>query len=524
MSIDLHIHSNASDGTLSPPEIVHAACKRGLRAIAITDHDTIDGSREAVETGIPASLKFLTGIEISADPPAKFPCFGSFHILGYGIRLDDSGLNLALARLQKIRKERNPLIIKKLECLGLDISEQELNSRFIKGQIGRPHIGQLMVEKGFVKTIDQAFDLYLGKNKSAFVDKPRLSCLQAIEIIKNAGGVPVLAHPDLITPLKSQPFEKLILLLKDMGLAGIEAYYSDHSDKATGEYLELARKYDLLATGGTDFHGDMKPQISIGSGKDDLCVPFSLYKSLIQYIDSAKSNRMTNDPCSISGLEKTIEYQFSNRLFIEEASRHSSFVNEQADRHLRDNERFEFLGDAVLNLGVSHLLMENHPNMPEGELSKTRAGLVNTSSLAILARKLNLGSFIQLGKGERQSLGYRKESILADAFEALIAAIYLDGGFDAAFVFISRHFTIPITAKKSPLLIDDHKSRLQEYSQTILKEIPRYRIADEEGPDHDKTFIVEIRLGKFVDTGVGKSKKSAEQDAAKKMFARLNQE
>ncbi len=215
-------------------------------------------------------------------------------------------------------------------------------------------------------------------------------------------------------------------------------------------------------------------------------------------------------------LQETLRYRFNNLALLEESLRHSSFVNEQADENLRDNERLEFLGDAVLNLVVGHLLMHGYPQMKEGELSRIRANMVNETQLADIARTLNLGAFLLLGRGEIQSNGREKNSLLANVVEAVIAAIYLDGGFDAAFDFIKMNFSALIKAAPGLGTGHDFKSRLQETVQSTIKEVPQYRVIQESGPDHDKTFHVTMTVGNIEAQGVGKSKKMAEQDAARK--------
>nr|MCU0585693.1 PHP domain-containing protein [Desulfobacterales bacterium] len=168
--IDLHIHSTASDGTFTPTEILAMAVRAGLGAIAITDHDSIAGSREALLEGVPPGLGFLTGVEISAEPPPSYPGSGSIHILGYAIRLDDPELNRALEKLQEARKNRNPEIIRNLKRLGIPISLEEVVREAGEGQPGRPHIAALLVKKGVVGSIDEAFDRYLGNGKPGYVD------------------------------------------------------------------------------------------------------------------------------------------------------------------------------------------------------------------------------------------------------------------------------------------------------------------------------------------------------------------
>jgi predicted metal-dependent phosphoesterase TrpH len=281
LRIDLHIHSTASDGSLAPADIIDHAQKLNLAAIAITDHDSVDGSKEALQIGIPPSLHFLTGVEISAAHPPFFPGSGSFHILGYAIHLDNRGLNQALSKLQDARKNRNPEILKRLNKLGFRISLEEVNQEVEKGQLGRPHIAYAMVKKGFVASINEAFDKYLGTARPAYVDKDRIECEQAINLIRAAGGVPVLAHPALLNIENDQKLDALLQNLIKIGLAGIEVYYPGHSPQQIQQYTELAGKYGLLITGGTDFHGSITPEIKMGSGTGDLFVPYNLYKELM---------------------------------------------------------------------------------------------------------------------------------------------------------------------------------------------------------------------------------------------------
>jgi len=229
----------------------------------------------------------------------------------------------------------------------------------------------------------------------------------------------------------------------------------------------------------------------------------------------------TNDHFEI---EKKIVYEFRSKELLDEALRHSSFVNEQPDADLRDNERFEFLGDAVLNLIVGHILMERYPNVNEGDLSRTRANLVNESQLAIIARAIDLGAFIRLGKGEIQTNGRDKNSILAGAFEALIAAVYLDGGFKAAFKIIENNFIPLLDSVNSAIDSYDYKSQLQEWVQEEQGAMPYYKVVREEGPDHDKTFWISVKVFDVESDGQGKNKKMAEQDAAKKALEILKKE
>lgn len=212
-------------------------------------------------------------------------------------------------------------------------------------------------------------------------------------------------------------------------------------------------------------------------------------------------------------------YRFSESSLIEEALRHSSYVNEQGDGKMRDNERLEFLGDAVLNLVVGHLLMERFPELNEGDLSRVRASLVNESHLADIARSIDLGDNIHLGKGEILSNGREKTSILANAFEAVLAAVYLDGGFQSAFSVVETHLAPILDEFNSLDMNQDFKSQLQELVQGSQQKVPVYSVIDESGPDHDKTFCVQLEVFDVKTEGRGKSKKLAEQDAARQALA-----
>jgi len=223
----------------------------------------------------------------------------------------------------------------------------------------------------------------------------------------------------------------------------------------------------------------------------------------------------------LRGLEEALGYLFENPGLLDQALTHKSYANEQG-RGVRDNERLEFLGDAVLDLVVSHLLFDLRPRLSEGKMSKVRAFLVSETSLAEVARSFGLGGYLRLGKGEEQTGGRTKPSILSGALEALIAAIYLDGGFDLAREFVDAVFR-PLLEVEGPSGLDrDYKTRLQEHCQGRYGSAPTYRLVGEWGPDHDKTFEVEIRLGnRVLGKGRGRSKKEAEQRAAQDALAVL---
>ena len=280
MKIDLHIHSTASDGSYTPAEILNLIKEFNICAFSITDHDTIDGNREILNSGLSESDNFLTGVEISSFPPEPFKSSGSFHILGYGFDINDTELNMALKKFQTAREERNPRIISTLNSLDIDISMAEVIEEAGGGLIGRPHMASVLLKKGHVGSIKEAFDTLLAKGRPAFVDKYRVNAENAIALINNAGGVAVLAHPVTMEMAYGET-EALLKTLSEMGLGGIEAHYSNHSQEATKIYSMLARNTGLLVTGGSDFHGSLKDDISIGTGRGDLDVPFTLYETIM---------------------------------------------------------------------------------------------------------------------------------------------------------------------------------------------------------------------------------------------------
>lgn len=222
---------------------------------------------------------------------------------------------------------------------------------------------------------------------------------------------------------------------------------------------------------------------------------------------------------NLSNLEKTIGYEFRDKSLLKTAMSHSSYVNEIRVGHLCCNERLEFLGDAVLEITVSEYLYRNHPQMPEGEMSRMRASIVCEPTLAFCSREFKLGDYLLLGKGEEMTGGRKRESIVSDAMEALIGAIYLDGGFANAKEFINRFILNDIQNKK---LFFDSKTILQEMVQSYSKEALVYELVGETGPDHDKEFTVQAFLGKqLIGQGVGHSKKNAEQAAAYDALVKL---
>jgi len=222
----------------------------------------------------------------------------------------------------------------------------------------------------------------------------------------------------------------------------------------------------------------------------------------------------------VSELQQQIAVIFHDIRLLERALTHKSYANE--NRLTEDNERMEFLGDSVLNLVVSELLMNALPGASEGELSRIRAAVVSEPSLAAVAREIGLGEFLRVGRGEEQTGGRDKDSLLADSLEALVASLYLDGGIDRAGAFINRFFKDTIDRVRTAGGTADHKTELQEICQERLKTLPEYRVASESGPDHRKEFTIELSIrGEVYGRGIGRNKKEAEQRAAKEALERL---
>jgi len=272
--IDLHIHSTYSDGVLKPTELVDLAKSQGLSAISITDHDTADGAGEAIQRGLEKGIEVISGIEISSWHGDT-----SMHILGYLFRSDDEQFNSRLQLLQQGRETRNIRIIENLNKLGIPVELEELLQYSEYGQTGRPHIARLLVDKGIAKTVDLAFKYYLGRGAAAYAERFRFSARDAIAMIREAGGVAVLAHPSSLDPsLRSTP--SLLKDLHKVGLNGVEVYYPSHSSKAVKALLKMAEDIGLLITGGSDFHGPERSGYKINKWVHKTNIPYDLVTAI----------------------------------------------------------------------------------------------------------------------------------------------------------------------------------------------------------------------------------------------------
>jgi predicted metal-dependent phosphoesterase TrpH len=271
--VDLHTHSTASDGSFTPKELIRLARDTGLSAIALTDHDTIDGINEALEEGSFAGIEVIPGLEISADYETEM------HILGYFFGNTYLNIVPVLKELKENRERRNPKIIKKLNELGFDISLEEIERKAGGKIVARPHIARVLLEKGYVESIGEAFEKYLAIGRPAYFRKEKLSPEESIKEILRAGGLPVLAHP-IYLDMNTEQLDSLFLQLKRSGLMGVEAYYVDNTEKDTAHLLRLAAKHGLIATGGSDFHGSFKPDIKLGTGRGQLKIPYEVLEQL----------------------------------------------------------------------------------------------------------------------------------------------------------------------------------------------------------------------------------------------------
>ena len=274
-TIDLHTHTTRSDGSATPEELIQLASSKRAQAVAITDHDTVAAIVEARAAADRFGIEFVAGIEISAEYSP-----GTMHILGYCIDEESMGLAEKLNGLKKAREQRNPQIATRLQSLGFGISYDEVAQIAGSEIVGRPHFARLMVERGYVASIQEAFDLFLKKDAPAYVEKARLSPSDSIALIHEAGGIAVLAHPYQLKLSCYEQVDELVGQLASLGLDGIEAIYSRHSAIERASYSRIAAHHGLLVTGGSDYHGSYKPDISIVSGLGDLNVPYALLEAV----------------------------------------------------------------------------------------------------------------------------------------------------------------------------------------------------------------------------------------------------
>jgi hypothetical protein len=293
---DLHIHTQVSDGWFTPDEAVEQASRAGLAAVSIADHDSVSGIKSAIWTGKKCGVEVIPGVELSS----RFES-GDIHILGYFIDWQDRWFNNKLLDLQEARTDRAKEILNRLKALNINISYNVILV-IAGGAMGRPHIAQAMLDQGYVRTVREAFEKYLGIDRPAYVEKYPLSSAEAIRMIRKAGGIPTLAHPVFYR------VDEVLPELVEQGLQAIEVYHSRHDTAATEHYEELAKKYDLLITGGSDAHGR---EVPVGAVR----ISYELVEKMKEWLSTPKRKFNNKHPNSAAGRRRKIVSQdFNNRL------------------------------------------------------------------------------------------------------------------------------------------------------------------------------------------------------------------
>ena len=265
--IDLHCHSTFSDGSLTPEELMGEAEKIGLSALALTDHDTVAGLPRFLAAGEGRKVRAVPGVELSVDC-----AHGVMHMLGYWMDVANPELVRQMEWIRNGREMRNGAILEKLNALGFAMTWEEVSGFAGEDVVGRPHFAQVMLQKGYAKDKNEVFDKWLGDGKPGYADRPRLTAEVAVALIRQAGGVAVLAHPFTLR-IGKEAMAGLLARLAEAGLSGVECYYSEHSADLTKDFLLLARAHGLVPTGGSDFHGEVSPGIRLGVGFGGLNVP-----------------------------------------------------------------------------------------------------------------------------------------------------------------------------------------------------------------------------------------------------------
>ncbi|MBQ8896108.1 MAG: PHP domain-containing protein [Clostridia bacterium] len=271
--IDLHTHSNCSDGSMTPSELVAHAASHGVSAIALSDHDSVSGIDEALTAGKACGVEVVPAIEFSVQSATET------HILGFYIDHKSTLLQKTLEKINAVRWQRTLNTCKNLQKLGFDISIEEALAIAPSGLIGRAHFARILMEKGYVASVKEGFDKYLANGKPAYDGTQALTAEEAVTLINNIGGVAFVAHPHLIR-LDDSALREFLLKLKSFGLCGIEGYYNEYTQEMQDYFQNLAKELSLEICGGTDFHAKMKPHIEIGIGQGNMCVPYSVLENI----------------------------------------------------------------------------------------------------------------------------------------------------------------------------------------------------------------------------------------------------
>lgn len=284
---DLHVHSSASDGSLSPAEVVREAARRGLAGFALTDHDTIEGLEEACEEALAQRLVLIPGVEISVSEESGAR---QMHILGLGIDPRSRALRERLQRMRGERLERALRMLGRLRGLGIEIPEEVVREAAARGSVGRPHLAGALVRLGVCRTYQEAFDRFIGHRGPAYIPRSGLGAAEAIAAIHESSGIAVLAHPPLSVGVAAPGgLEEFVARVARQGLDGVEADHPGHSPKERRRLARIARARDLLATGGSDFHGEARPGVEMGRGRGDLRVGGDVFRAVLSRIEGRRA-------------------------------------------------------------------------------------------------------------------------------------------------------------------------------------------------------------------------------------------
>ena len=282
--IDLHTHSNCSDGSMTPTELVVHASERGLAAIALSDHDTIAGIDEALEAGMKYGIEVVPAIEFSVQSQTET------HILGFYIDHKSPLIMQALEEINSVRMQRTVNTCNKLRDLGFDVTMEEAFAIAPSGIIGRAHFARILAEKGYTQSVKEGFDKYLANGRPAYDGTQYLTASDAVKLINDLGGVAFVAHPHLIR-LDDSTLRSFLLQLKSCGLCGIEGYYNEYTPEMQDYFQNLARELGLEICGGTDFHAKMKPHIEIGIGQGNMAIPYEVLDNIKRIVNTKRLSK-----------------------------------------------------------------------------------------------------------------------------------------------------------------------------------------------------------------------------------------
>lgn len=350
--VDLHVHSNKSDGSFTPTELVNYALEKGLTAFALTDHDTTDGIEEALKAAEGKPIDVIPGIEFSSEYEGK-----DIHIVGLYIDYNSDFFKRRLVHFVNGRLTRNKEMCRRLTDYGMPVTYEDLVAEFPDCVITRAHYARYLLNHGYTKSLKEAFDRYIGDNGPCFVPRKKITPMRAVEIILKAGGFPILAHPTLYHMSKER-LDKLVSILKDMGLMGIEAIYSTYTAGEEREIRALAAKYDLCISGGSDFHGKAKPGLDLATGYGTLVVPEDILKKI-----NEKRNFMKMHP---EHFKKTkILFTDLDGTLLTDDKQISSYTRDVLDQWTGAGHKFVLCSGRDINsvMDVKRYLNLNYPGM-----------------------------------------------------------------------------------------------------------------------------------------------------------------